>query len=139
MVVPQILVEAAEAGNVSESNMVLPQILVEAAEAGDVSSIENYLSKGGDVNARSRFQSTMLHLASRAGQPSVVSLLLSCGADVNAIDYVRPCLLALSLFLRTNKLLRSFSLFAGGNAKDCTSLGLPKGANLVSGGVDSDL
>ena len=45
-------------------------------------------AQDADINARSVFQSTLLHIAARAGHVGVVRLLLDRGADIDALDYV---------------------------------------------------
>ena len=61
--------------------------MAEAVERGDVETLRAALDAGLPVDARTVFQSTLLHIASRCGHWAAVELLLSRGADVRAIDY----------------------------------------------------
>ncbi len=57
-----------------------------AARAGDVARVNAALSKGTDVNAKTRYGATALTFAADKGHLAIVTLLLDKGADVNAQD-----------------------------------------------------
>lgn len=86
--------------------------LVAAAERGHLEAVAAALDEGLPVDARSVFQSTLLHAAAGRGQWEVVELLLERGADVSAIDFGRMRRTALHLachggHIRTVEILRS--------------------------------
>lgn len=60
------------------------QSLRQAAAKGDIKQVKSLISKGADVNAKSKWGQTPLHLAARAGQKDMVELLITKGAEVNA-------------------------------------------------------
>ena len=60
-----------------------------AAAQGDVNTVLGFISAGGDVNARTINQHTLLHVAARHGHPEVVCALLHADADLDSLDYVR--------------------------------------------------
>jgi len=53
-----------------------------------VAALARHLAAGGDVNARTVYQSQLLHVAARHGRPSLVRLLLAQpGIHINSLDY----------------------------------------------------
>lgn len=58
--------------------------LLKAAETGRVKNIEKLLAAGGDINARTPFGLTALHLAAHGGHIKIIKLLIAAGADINA-------------------------------------------------------
>jgi hypothetical protein len=57
-----------------------------AARTGKVSTIQKYLDRGGDINARDENGWTALSLAAYYGHSEVVKLLIDKGADIHARD-----------------------------------------------------
>jgi len=49
--------------------------------------VQKYLDEGGDANARTANQQTLLHIAADNGETDIVRLLLTYGADINAKGY----------------------------------------------------
>ena len=79
----------------------LPADIVLAAERGDLMTVCRVLDEGHlDVNARSRFQSTLVLIASAYGHIEMVRALAARGADVNALDYGNARRTALSHAIR---------------------------------------
>lgn len=74
----------------------IQQSLMQHAREGNVEAIKVLLDAGAEVNHRSRYGSTALHLAAREGyqdelaqtgqRAATVRLLLAAGADVHSID-----------------------------------------------------
>jgi len=61
---------------------------------GDAATVANYLDANpNQLDNRTIFQSTLLHIAARNGRLQVVVEVLKRGIDVNALDYVSPYLL----------------------------------------------
>ncbi len=60
--------------------------LYSAAGEGDANEVKRLLSKGAEVNARTRNGETALHSAAISGQTAVAELLLVSGADVNSLN-----------------------------------------------------
>lgn len=58
--------------------------LLKAAEAGRFKAVENLLAAETDVNARTPFGFTALHLAAHGGYIKIAELLIAAGADINA-------------------------------------------------------
>ena len=52
-----------------------------------VENVQQYLDQGGDVNAKTEDNKTLLHIAADNGDVDVVRLLLARGADINVIGY----------------------------------------------------
>lgn len=71
----------------SQSRHQLEYIAVAAAK-GNVEAVEAFITAGGDANARTINQHTLLHVAARHGHPDVVCVLLP-HSDLDALDYVR--------------------------------------------------
>ncbi|CAG9467365.1 unnamed protein product [Pedinophyceae sp. YPF-701] len=71
----------------SSSTSVLGHEIISAAEAGDTAAVLAAIDAGLDVNARSAFQTTLLHTAARYGHADLLSALLRRGADITALDY----------------------------------------------------
>lgn len=68
----------------------VPTDIEYAVKSGDLAAVVRHLEGGGDVNARTIYQSQMLHVAARHQQAAIVCLLLEQPAvNVNALDYVR--------------------------------------------------
>lgn len=66
----------------------VPNDVEYAVKSGDEAAVSQHLRSGGDVNARTIYQSQMLHVAARNGQAAIVSLLLKApGVEINALDY----------------------------------------------------
>ncbi|CAD7697097.1 unnamed protein product [Ostreobium quekettii] len=65
----------------------LPLALTRAAEDGDLAGVAAGLDAGVDANARSVFQTCLLHIAARRGHHEMVLELLRRGAEVGALDY----------------------------------------------------
>jgi ankyrin repeat protein len=64
--------------------------IVAAAEHGDVSQVLQLYDRDayGILDARSRFQSTLLHIAAKCGHADLCRTLLSAGlCDVHAVDF----------------------------------------------------
>ena len=55
-----------------------------AAASGDTNTIELLFALGQNVNAKTKFMETPLHLASENGQKEAADLLIDKGANVNA-------------------------------------------------------
>lgn len=67
----------------------VPTDIEYAIKSGDLTAVSRHLESGGDVNARTIYQSQMLHVATRHEQAAIVCLLLDHpSVDVNALDYV---------------------------------------------------
>ena len=62
--------------------------LVMAAYQGDTNALENFLSKGADVNAKAGNDYTALVAASEAGHFEIINKLMDRGSDVNAKNYL---------------------------------------------------
>jgi len=60
--------------------------LLQAASAGDVKEVARLLAAGTDVNQKSPFGTTALHVAAFRGDQGIIDLLLDKGANVNAKD-----------------------------------------------------
>ncbi len=66
--------------------------------AGGSSIVSLLLENGADVNARTLFGFSALHLAAKAGDVEIMRLLLAKGASVNVSDLLgRSCLIAAAL------------------------------------------
>jgi Ankyrin repeat len=71
------------------SSQVAPPQVEQAARTGKLKIVQQYLEGGGNVNARTVYQSQLLHVAARHGQLGILELLLQApGIDVMALDYV---------------------------------------------------
>ena len=71
------------------SSQVAPPQVEQAARTGKLRVVQQYLEGGGSVNARTVYQSQLLHVAARHGQLEVLEMLLRApGIDVMALDYV---------------------------------------------------
>ena len=58
-------------------------------QEGDWAAVAQHLRAGGDVNARTVYQSQLLHVAARHGRPALVALLLAHpGVEIDSLDYV---------------------------------------------------
>lgn len=57
--------------------------LLDAVNKGNSDAVRKALDAGGDVNARNKYQNTLLHLAAGHGPTEIVRLLLARGADPN--------------------------------------------------------
>jgi len=64
----------------------LNEPLLSAAKRGDAAAVKSLLSKGADVNAKTRYNQTPLMFAAQQGHIEVVKILLEAGADVNVTD-----------------------------------------------------
>lgn len=73
----------------SPAPTVLSQSIWRAAEAGDTAQVLHLLATEGysSVDARSTFQSTLLHAAAKHGHLQLAAALLRLGADVAALDF----------------------------------------------------
>ena len=71
------------------SSQVAPPQVEQAARTGKLNVVQRYLEGGGNVNARTVYQSQLLHVAARHGQLGILEMLLRApGIDVMALDYV---------------------------------------------------
>lgn len=78
---------------------------------GDAKVVAEYLDANpNQLDNRTIFQSTLLHIAARNGRLQVAVELLKRGIDVNALDYVSP---ATTLEHKQAKYLTSLSAEAG--------------------------
>ena len=68
--------------------MELATDVVRSAERGDVQHVLTSLDNGTHVNARSVFQTCLLHIAAQRGYEELLAQLIERGADLNALDYV---------------------------------------------------
>ena len=57
-----------------------------AAYEGDLSSIQKYLSEGGGINARDKWNNTALHWAAKGGQIQTAKFLVENGVDLGAVN-----------------------------------------------------
>lgn len=83
-------IDAFEAGghHPYRSSLVPPEV-EHAARIGNVGPVQQYLQAGKDPNARSVYQSQLLHVAARQGQTDVLKVLVkAAGIDIMALDYV---------------------------------------------------
>jgi Ankyrin repeat len=70
-------------------SQVAPPHVEQAARTGKLNVVQQYLDAGGSVNARTVYQSQLLHVAARHGQLEILELLLAApGIDIMALDYV---------------------------------------------------
>lgn len=76
--------KAATPDNPSKTEPDLCTDLMRAAENGDADAVRALLSKGADVNARTKHGITALMLAAKEGRLEIVKLLIGAGANVNA-------------------------------------------------------
>lgn len=61
-----------------------------SAVRGDAKMVADYLDANpNQLDNRTIFQSTLLHIAARNGRLQAAAELLRRGIDVNALDYVR--------------------------------------------------
>ena len=60
--------------------------LIVAARKGDLAAVKLLLSKGADVNVKTRYNQTPLMLASDRGHLEIVKTLIDAGADLNVVD-----------------------------------------------------
>jgi ankyrin repeat protein len=74
----------------------LGEELLAAAKKGDAATVKSLLSKGADVNAKTRYNQTPLMLAAQQGYVEIVKILLEAGADVNVTDTFYKSVTALS-------------------------------------------
>jgi ankyrin repeat protein len=56
-------------------------------EVGRLGAVKAYLKKGGDLEARTTLDRTLLHIAAEKAQTAIGKLLIASGADPNAADY----------------------------------------------------
>ena len=86
---PAALRGAPHLHRVSPSPTALSPGIWAAAEAGDTAAVLALLDSEGYacVDARSTYQSTLLHCAARHGHVELAAALLARGADVNALDF----------------------------------------------------
>ncbi len=70
--------------------------LLSAAKKGDAAAVKSLLSKGADVNAKTRYNQTPLMLAAMQGHIEIVKTMLEAGADVNVTDTFYKSVTALS-------------------------------------------
>lgn len=76
-------------GTLPYSSAVVPPHIEQAARTGKLDIVQQYLDSGGNANARTVYQSQLLHVAARHGQLDVLEALLKApGIDVMALDYV---------------------------------------------------
>lgn len=73
------------------ATMVLGTDAARAAERGDVEMVKQVLDRGTHVDARSVFQTCLVHIAARQGHADMLEMLIARGANVNALDYVPGC------------------------------------------------
>lgn len=74
---------------VSPAPTALSPAIWAAAEAGDTDTVLQLFEAEGyrSIDARSMYQSTLLHAATRHGHVQLAAALLQRGADANALDY----------------------------------------------------
>jgi len=60
--------------------------LYQASESGKVKDVNDFITKGADVNAKTSSKQTSLHVACRNGNKEIVEILIKNGADVNVSD-----------------------------------------------------
>lgn len=71
------------------SSAVVPPKVEQAARTGKLDVVQEFLDGGGNPNARTVYQSQLLHVAARHGQSDVLAALLKApGIQVMALDYV---------------------------------------------------
>lgn len=71
------------------SSAVVPPSVEQAARTGKLDVVQQFLDSGGSPNARTLYQSQLLHVAARHGQLDVLTALLKApGIDLQGIDYV---------------------------------------------------
>jgi outer membrane protein assembly factor BamB len=81
-----ILTAATIAVALAQGSPTANDALWQAARDGDTAGITAALTKGADVNAKSRYDVTPLIFAAGSGRLEAVKLLIARGADVNAQD-----------------------------------------------------
>lgn len=70
------------------SSTTVPPKVEQAARTGKLDVVQEFLDSGGDPNARTVYQSQLLHVAARHGQSDVLAALLKApGIQVMALDY----------------------------------------------------
>lgn len=57
---------------------------INGIEKNDIKTVQDYLAKGFDVNAKNRFGETALMIAAQNGNKNIVEMLIASGANVNA-------------------------------------------------------
>ena len=72
-----------------------------AAKSGDFEKIQDYISKGGEPNAKNDDGFTLLHKACVGGQVRVARYLLDNGASVNGVTKVGTSYLMTIVHQRT--------------------------------------
>ena len=78
------------------SDPALNEELLSAAKKGEAATVKSLLSKGADVNAKTRYSQTPLMLAAQQGHIEIVKTLLEAGADMNVTDTFYKSVTALS-------------------------------------------
>ena len=82
-----------------------------SAVRGDAKGVAEYLDANpNQLDNRTVFQSTLLHIAARNGRLQVALELLNRGIDVNALDYVCPATLSLLIPVRMLTLYSSLQM-----------------------------
>ncbi len=94
-------------------------LLDQAVRRGDTAAVEGLLAEGGDVNAMTPSELTLLMEASLSGRVETVKVLLDKGAGVNAIGFFgRTALMYASWFGHVEVLKTLLDKGADVNAKD---------------------
>jgi hypothetical protein len=67
---------SAGSSSLPYTSQVAPPQVEQAARTGKLQIVQQYLEGGGSVNARTVYQSQLLHVAARHGQLGILELLL---------------------------------------------------------------
>ena len=95
----------------SLSKKELDKKLIDAARNGPSNVIQYLIKAGADINIKTRFGHTALHLAAYYGHEQIVKMLLDAGSDINAKNNVGQTALYWALLTKnknTIDLLKSY-------------------------------